>query len=110
MGYPQEVSAVDFVDILLIRVYRSRNKGHAFTGERIADMLEVAFRRVAAVIIMIRAAVGDDNENLLILSAFEQPFTAVNHRRAVAVAASRGNIHQPELVVAVDAIEILVVL
>ena len=98
------------MDILLIRVYRSRNEGHAFTDERIADMLEVAFRRVAPVIVMIRATIRDNDENFLILTTFQKPFTTEYHSRAVTVAASCGNIHQPELVVAVDAIEILVVI
>ena len=75
-------------------------------------MLEVAFRRVAPVIVMIRATIRDNDENFLILTTFQKPFTTEYHSRAVTVAAScgSGNIHQPELVVAVDAIEILVVI
>ena len=78
IGDSQVIPAVDFVDILLVRVDRRRDKCHALAGEYIANMLEVALCRVAAVIFVIRAAVGDDDKYFFILPAFVQPFAEIS--------------------------------
>ena len=109
VGNTKEILSVDFVNVLLVRVDRRCNEGHALARIGIADMLEVAFCRVTAVIIVVWASVGDDDKDFLVLTAFQKPFASENHCRAVAVAAPRLNIHQPVLIVAVKAVKILVI-